>query len=437
MESENKTYLIILTTTIISTILVSGLVLFSPTLRDLLRGPEGSQGIQGDIGPHGTIGYQGPQGEQGIQGSQGPIGESGETGAQGPMGSQGPMGPQGNTTMVDESTQEICERVYKSVVCLKVGKKDPEASPQERLSLSLGSGFIIDENGHIVTNYHVVENLNEVIGIEVIFFDDSKVRGTLVGYCEDADLAVIKVNLPPGIEPLEIGNSSEIQVGMTVFAIGNPMGLGLSVSRGIVSQTLSSIEGMIRTERGFRIPCFLQFDASINSGNSGGPLIISTGEVVGVVTAGWVPYFAENIAYASSSNLMKRVVEDLIEVGEYGLPYIGISDLKTVSIKITESMKLNTTKGVLIVDVIEEGPADKAGLRGGSTPIHYILESTKIGGDVITHVDDVNVNNLEEFISYVYENKSPGDSLKVSIIRMYGIYPVRMNFNIVLGERPD
>lgn len=295
------------------------------------------------------------------------------------------------------------------------------------ISESQGSGFVFDEAGYIATNNHVVEGFEPRLGIEVTFNNGQTVPGEFIAADPYADIAVLKVELPLGVKPLKFGDSSQLEIGDPVVAIGNPFGLGGSITSGIVSQ----MHRTLNVEGGFVIPNVIQFDAAINPGNSGGPLLNYKGEVVGVTTAGLAKTVAEGIGFAIPSNIVVRVTQSLIENGEYKHPWMGIMG-RSLTLKIAEAMKLDTTQGILIISVVEDGPADKAGLRGGTRTVTINNSQLKIGGDIIIKIDDVKVNRFEDLVAYTEENKSPGDTVELIIIRN----GVEMSLNLTLGERP-
>jgi S1-C subfamily serine protease len=294
------------------------------------------------------------------------------------------------------------------------------------LGFASGSGFVFNDEGYIVTNYHVIESFEASIGIEVEFFDGTIVKGKFVASDPDSDLAVLKVELPEGIDPLSIGNSSAVEVGEEVLAIGNPFGLGGTLTTGIVSQTKRSLD----TASGFLIPNVIQVDAAINPGNSGGPLLNINGEVIGVNTAGVPKSVGEGIGFAIPSNIVSRVVPILIEEGEYKHNFIGISGIQ-VNLAIAEVMNINTTKGVLVLFVEEDSPAAEAGIIGGNQNITIQGFPLNIGGDVITHIDNAEMIHFIDILSYIEEHKRPGDIIELKILR----HGKRMKLSLALGER--
>ncbi|MCC6147120.1 MAG: trypsin-like peptidase domain-containing protein [Anaerolineaceae bacterium] len=301
----------------------------------------------------------------------------------------------------------------------------------------LGSGFVIDAQGHIVTNYHVVDGANE---LEVDFPSGYKVRGEVIAVDLDSDLAVIQVNAPAAeLHPLPLGNSDEVKVGQSVVAIGNPFGLSSTMTVGIVSAKGRTLESIREAPTGgfFSAGDLIQTDASINPGNSGGPLLNMKGEVIGInrairttgTTIGGEPVNS-GIGFAISINIVKRVVPVLIENGRYDYPYIGVTARESISLIEQEALGLSTAVGAYVVDVSRGSPADKAGLRGGTT--RTTLPGLLAGGDLITQVDDQPVRVFGDLLSYLMKNKSPGDEITVVILRN----GEQKEFTLKLEKRP-
>lgn len=301
----------------------------------------------------------------------------------------------------------------------------------------LGSGFVINEEGHIVTNYHVIRNATE---LEVDFPSGFKIRGEILGVDLDSDIAVLKVDAPPDeLFPIPMGDSDLIQVGQTVVAIGNPLGLESTMTTGVVSSLGRTMQSLHAAPGGgsFTAGDIIQTDAAINPGNSGGPLLNLDGEVVGV-----------NVAIQSSSiditgqpvnsglgfsvpiNIVKRVVPYLIAEGYYDYPYMGIRTLPEINLFQQESLGLPRSTGVYITDVTPHSPADKAGLQAGAdlTDIPDLLA----GGDLITAIDGRETRNFGDLISYLLNHKSPGDTVIMSILRGDG----EIELELTLGKRP-
>ncbi len=305
------------------------------------------------------------------------------------------------------SLQELYELVEKSIV--EVTKTIPPADPlgpDQENSTSLGTGFIYNDTGYIVTNNHVVENAKI---LDITFLNGDRYTANITGTDPFSDLAVIKINenvtnLP---KSLIIGNSSELKIGDQVVAIGHPFGLESSMTTGIISQIgrLLSID-----EKGFSIPNAIQTDALINPGNSGGPLLNMKGEVIGINTAG---IFPGNIGLAVPSNTVSRIIPVLMEGKNYTHPWLGITGA-TLTADLANRENLDRTqKGILIDTIVKDSPADLAGLNGSN--INQYGE--KRGGDLIIAVDDKPVIKMEDLISYLDVNKSINENATLSVYR--------------------
>lgn len=301
----------------------------------------------------------------------------------------------------------------------------------------LGSGFVYDSDGHIVTNYHVVENATD---LEVDFPSGFKTRGKVIATDLDSDLAVIKVDVPDDILfPIAMGNSDELNVGQTVVAIGNPFGLSGTITVGIVSAKGRTLSSFRQASNGgyFSAGDIIQTDAAINPGNSGGPLLNLNGQVIGVnrairtdsSTASGDP-INSGIGFAISSNIIDRVVPFLIEKGFYDYPYVGVTSQEDLTLIEREELGIEQNTGAYVLGVSDNSPASKAGLIGGSQPTNIV--GLFSGGDLIVSVDNRNVRVFGEFLSYIMANKSPGDEINLGIIRN-GEY---MEVMLTLGKRP-
>lgn len=301
----------------------------------------------------------------------------------------------------------------------------------------LGSGFVFSKEGYIVTNYHVVEGASD---LEVDFSSGLKVRGNVVGTDTDSDLAVIKVDAPAeALFPLEMGDSEQIKVGQTVIAIGNPFGLSGTMTLGIVSARGRTMDSLRQTSEGtpFTAGGLIQTDAAINPGNSGGPLLDLQGRVIGVNRAIRTTNSSptgessnSGIGFAVPVNIVKRVVPVLIEKGVYDYPYLGISSRSEISLIEQEVLDLPQSSGAYIVEVVAGGPGDEAGLLGGTrqTDVPGLLA----GGDLITAIDGRPVRVFGDLLGYLMENKSPGDSITLTLIRDNQTKEVV----VTLGKRP-
>jgi S1-C subfamily serine protease len=293
-------------------------------------------------------------------------------------------------------------------------------------NLGLGSGFVYDKEGHIVTNHHVIESAET---IEVTFLDGNITSATVVGMDIYSDVAVIKVDSQvTKLQPVVVGASSDLVVGEPVAAMGNPFGLSDTLTVGIVS----ALEREMEAAGKYVIIDVIQIDAAINPGNSGGPLVNSKGEVVGVNTAiqSETGTFT-GIGFAIPSDTVKREIDELIETGSYKHPWLGVSALN-VNIAIADAIGLDKPQGVLLVNVTEGSPAEQAGLMGADQEIMVEGQTIPIGGDVITGIDDVATIRMTDLVVYMERNTSPGDLVVFEIIRDGEI----RNIEVTLGERP-
>ena len=302
---------------------------------------------------------------------------------------------------------------------------------------ALGTGFVFDSNGHIVTNQHVVDGTNEV---EISFSSGYKAYGTVIGSDSDADVAVIKVDAPDDqIHPLALGNSDTLQVGQSVVAIGNPFGLNGTMTLGIVSGLGRTQFAHASADGGFFSTAdIIQTDAAINPGNSGGPLFNMDGEVVGVnqsIRTDNVDQTTGNavnsgVGFSISINLVKRVAEGLIRDGKYEYPYLGISSSSELGLAEIQALGLPTFTGAYVLTVTPGGPADKAGIRAGDKPTS--IPTLNAGGDIITAIDGQAITNFDDLLSYMLTNKSPGDNAVLTVIRD----GQSMDIPVALEKRP-
>jgi S1-C subfamily serine protease len=288
-----------------------------------------------------------------------------------------------------------------------------------------GSGSVIDSNGFILTNNHVIKDAQK---LEVTLADTSRWPAKLVGADLDSDLAVIKIDAPASkLKPLPWSDSQKLQVGQKVLAIGNPFGLGLTLTTGIIS----SLGRNIRSEVGTTIEDVIQTDAAINPGNSGGPLLNSEGEMIGINTAIISPTGGSiGIGFAIPVNTAKRIVPQLISKGYVSYPFVGAT-VQPLFPQIAKSLNLSVEKGAMIVEVTPGGPADKAGLKGGTRQVQVGNILVTVGGDVITHVDQKEVKDAEDLIKTVRE-KNTGDTVVLRILRNGKTQEARLT----LQERP-
>ena len=297
--------------------------------------------------------------------------------------------------------------------------KQPETEKEQEPELTYGSGtgFVWDEEGHIVTNNHVIEDAVEITitysyGIE----RDAKV----IGADPDSDLAVLEVENPKtGLTPVTMGDSAALKPGELAAAIGNPLGQTGTMTQGIISALGRSYSVGNEADGNYTIPDVIQTDASINPGNSGGVLINSDGEVVGVVMAfSSYSYSSAGIGYAIPSNLVKRVIPALIENGEYQHPWIGFSGI-ALTPAINEQLELDhDQRGAFIQTIQPNSPAEKAGIVGGEEKLEIAKGSyIRAGGDIITKINDRDVKGMDDIIAYLSSNTSIGDTITLHVLR--------------------
>jgi S1-C subfamily serine protease len=327
------------------------------------------------------------------------------------------------------SISEIFKDVQGSVVQItRENQPSSNDAPGDENVTSLGSGFVFDNQGRIITNHHVVRDSKNV---DVTFIDGNRYVASVIGSDPFNDIAVIDItqNISGQLSPLTLGNSSAVEVGDQVIAIGNPYGLAGSMTVGIVSQKgrLISTEGSA-----FSIPSVIQTDALINPGNSGGPLINSNEEVIGMNTAGVLSDSGSfsGIGLAVPSNTISKIVPVLISKGNYTHPWLGIS-ASTLTSKLTENFEnlSRDFKGVYVDSIIKDGPADKGRLQGSTTDQY----GDKHGNDIITAVDNHNVTYMEDLVSYIDENKQPGEKLSVTVFRNQ----TYTDLSVELGDRSN
>ncbi len=315
---------------------------------------------------------------------------------------------------------------------------------------ALGSGFVYDAQGHIVTNDHVVQGAQNN-KVEVDFKSGVKTYGTVIGTDPDSDLAIIKVD-PAAVElhPLPIGDSGALKVGQTVVAIGNPFGENGTMTVGVVSglnrivSSLHNLPGSNSNGQTYAAGDFVQTDAAINAGNSGGPLLNLNGQVVGIVESDATNSFtatggpiSSGVGFAVSSNMLKRVAPLLIRNGKVDYPYLGISfyvdpltESSGLTLNVIQALGLTQQTGAYVVAVETGGPADQAGIKGGSQSTS--IQGLKAGGDLIIALDGQPVLQYDDLLAYLIVNKSPGDKVVITVLRG----SQKQDITVTLGKRP-
>lgn len=308
----------------------------------------------------------------------------------------------------EELITNLYERVGPSVVHIasRIITMDFFYGPMA--SEGTGSGFIWDEQGHIVTNYHVIADADR---IEVIFSDETQAEAEVVGIDPRNDLAVIKVDPTTTLlKPIALGAAEEIRVGQRAIAIGNPFGLDRTLTTGVVSALGRPLE----TEDGNYIYNVIQTDAAINPGNSGGPLLNSRGEVIGVNTS--IRQGAEGIGFAVPIETLKRVVPVLIGEGRYLHPSLGLFGY-SINAALAEELLLPVERGILVAQLIRGGPADVAGIRGAQQQVIIGNRRILAGGDIIVAIDGVEVTDWNGLQEYLELNTRVGETVMLSLLR--------------------
>jgi len=333
----------------------------------------------------------------------------------------------GETTPIYEkrylSLVEIFEQSESGVVKVNV-----QRTAQVIGASSVGSGFVFDTFGHIITNSHVVTDAKKIV---VTFLDGRSYNAQLVGVDPFTDIAVVKVNAEQAqLHPISLGDSSQLKVGEQIAAIGNPFGLSGSMTSGIVSQLGRLLPAQ---NSGFSIPDVIQTDAAINPGNSGGPLLNMKGQVVGINTAiqSATGEFT-GVGFAVPSRTLMKIVPTLIQDGEYNHPWLGISG-RDIDPDLANILNLTDAKGFLVIIVVEDSPASKAGLHGSIETKEIDGVNYPIGGDIILSVDGKEVRHIDDILIHLQREKSVGDEMVLEILRDGRT----TNFVLLLEERPN
>lgn len=297
-----------------------------------------------------------------------------------------------------------------------------------------GSGFVIDRDGHIVTNNHVIEDADTV----KVTFENGMVReAEIVGSDPYSDLAVLQVDVAPDLlTPLELGDSNTLKVGQRVVAIGNPFGLEGTMTVGVVSALGRTLPAQVAQDAGvFSNPEIVQTDASINPGNSGGPLLDLRGRVIGVNTAiRSTTGVNAGVGFAVPVDTVKRIIPHLIEDGFYNYPYLGItSDNRFTVVELADELDLPVDRGVLISEVQPDTAAERAGLRGGDREVEVMGSTILAGGDIIIAIDGYDLQTFDDLIAYLVGKTAVGQEVTLTIVRDGR----EMDIDVILGERPQ
>jgi S1-C subfamily serine protease len=329
----------------------------------------------------------------------------------------------------DSLLVNLYQRVNPAVVYIEVLVNDGGTLA----SLGSGSGFVIDTEGRIVTNNHVVEQAD---ALRVVFSNGSVADAQILGLDPYSDLAVVQVDIPPErLVPLELSDSSTLQVGQRVVAIGNPFGLEGTMTVGIVSALGRTLPAQVLQGTGrFSNPEIVQTDAAINPGNSGGPLLDIRGRVIGVNTAiRSTTGTNSGIGFAVPVNTVKRIVPALIEEGAYRYPYLGISyDTRFTMAELAGPLGLPVTHGALINEVTPGTAADQAGLRGGNHEVEVTGTTVNAGGDIIVAIDGYKLRDFDDLIAYLVRETEVGQEVTLTVIRD----GEELEIPVMLGERP-
>lgn len=320
---------------------------------------------------------------------------------------------------------DIYNHVSPSVVSISVSGTSTDGS---QFGAS-GTGFVVDNQGHIVTNDHVVADASQ---IEVNFLDGTIVKGDIVGLDPDSDLAVIKVDLPStSLIPVKFGDSDNLFIGQTTLAIGSPFSQRWTLTTGIISALDRTISGQTR----YSVGSVIQTDAAINPGNSGGPLLNLQGEVIGVNSQILSETRSNSgVGFAIPSNLVKRVSQILIDKGSIQYSYLGIQGASNLDLALIEGLKIpNNTRGVVVSRVEQGGPAAQAGLRSAARPTEINGESVPTSADIITAIDGINITDMSGLVSYLAINTEPGQTINLTVLRD----GQQINIPVTLSARPS
>jgi S1-C subfamily serine protease len=353
------------------------------------------------------------------------LGEDKTTVVQSPVVTGGGNSDEGQGLTVNEIYRRDGPGVVFISAEVTTQQTSPFGLPQQQRGQATGSGFVTDEDGHVLTNAHVVESASK---IEVQFEDKKTVDAKLLGSDPSTDVALLKVNASKKVlKPLSFGDSSKVEVGDPVVAIGNPFGLDRTVTTGIIS----ALQRKLEAPNGFTIDHVIQTDAAINPGNSGGPLLDSLGRVIGInsqIATGGGGGGSVGIGFAVPINTAKKIADQLKEKGSVEHAFLGITGI-SITKSMAENLNLPTDQGVLIQRAI--GPARKAGVKGGDTQVSIGGADILLGGDVLVGIDGKKVESMEDVIRVV-DSKKPGDEVTLELRRG----EQKRTVKVKLGNRP-
>ena len=353
------------------------------------------------------------------------VGDENTTVVQSPVAAAGGSADEGQGLTVNEIYRRDGPGVVFIAAEVTTQQESPFGLPQEQRGQATGSGFVIDDEGHVLTNAHVVEGASK---IEVKFSEDRTVDAELLGSDASTDMALLKVNTSKKLlKPLALGDSSKARVGDAVVAIGNPFGLDRTVTTGIIS----ALQRKLEAPNGFTIDNVIQTDAAINPGNSGGPLLDSLGRVIGInsqIATGGSGGGSIGIGFAVPINTAKKISEQLREKGRVEHAFLGITGL-SISKSMADNLNLPTDQGVLVQRAT--GPAAKADVKGGDTQVSLGGADILLGGDVLVAIDGKKVNSMDDVIGVV-NSKKPGDEVTLELRRG----EEKRTAKVKLGNRP-
>lgn len=347
-----------------------------------------------------------------------------------------PMPAVGGTALVDADDLDVAEKrviaVYENVAPSVVSITTQVLRrgffyeiPEE----GAGSGFVLDQDGHVLTNYHVVEGARD---IEVNLGDEYVLPATVVGLDQRNDIAVLKVDAPADIlVPVTLGESEQLRVGQRAIAIGNPFGqFGRTLTTGVISALDRTIEG----SDGRTITGIIQTDAAINRGNSGGPLLDSSGRVIGINTAIFSPTgTSAGVGFAVPVDTIKRLLPDLLTLGRYRHPWLGVRYAYEIKAGLARLLDLPTTQGLLLVQLHGNSPLEQAGVQGAQREAIVSNQRVYIGGDIILRIDGTPVTTLDGMETFLEDHYAVGDIVTVTLMRD----GAEFELTVELGEEPS